>query len=48
LRSEIALAPFFISTTSSTGTRIWPNCSDNSERLIRSIKARCTLFSNPE
>ena len=43
-RSLIALAPFFISTTSSTGTRIWPNWSAISERLIRSVRARFALL----
>src|SRR5688500_3508316 len=40
--------PPFISTTSSTGTRILPNLSFIPARLIRSSSARCTDFSNPE
>src|SRR2546430_12084781 len=40
--------PPFISTTSSTGTRILPNLSVMPARLIRSSSARCTDFSKPE
>src|SRR5450830_119930 len=37
-----------MSTTSSVGTRIWPNCSSMPARMMRSVSARCTLFSMPE
>ena len=40
--------PFFISMTSSTGTSTWPNLSCIDARVILSISARCTDFSNPE
>jgi hypothetical protein len=40
--------PDFISTTSSTGTRIWPNFSSMPARRMRSARARCTDFSKPE
>src|SRR5690606_36855944 len=40
--------PDFISTTSSTGTRILPNLSCMPARAMRSCSARWTDFSNPE
>jgi hypothetical protein len=48
LRSLMFFWPLFISTTSSTGTRIWPNLSSMPAREMRSTSARWTLFSKPE
>ena len=48
VRSLIAFWPLFISTTSSTGTRIWPKLSCMPFLWMRSASVRATLFSNPE
>jgi hypothetical protein len=40
--------PFFISTTSSVGTRMRPNLSCMPARLMRSVMLRSTAFSMPE